>query len=200
MERLPGLARVGLYHQGADFNVDGACNSMGGGKGFDLSVLQEQLLKQQSQIDSILQSLAKIQSVLDQSVFCAPNTNYQFTAEGLPICLRCRKPGHALRQCRQGQRPRAASPSTDSNATPAAAGPSDMGDGGRTNISNAISSMQASPPRIGKCPVVEEVMGGVKVKCLLDTGSMATTITESFFKEAFKHWGAPRLRLFGGCP
>lgn len=59
-ERPAGQARVGLYHQSIDFNVEGSCNSMGTGKGLDLSALQEQFHKQQLQIDSILQSLAKI--------------------------------------------------------------------------------------------------------------------------------------------
>lgn len=72
-----------------------------------------------------------------------------------------------------------------------------MGDGGRTSINNVVSSMQNSPPLIGKCPIVDVVMGGVEVKCLLDTGSMVTTITESFFKEAFQHLMAPRLRSCG---
>lgn len=40
-------------------------------------------------------------------------------------------------------------------------------------------------------------MGGVKVQCLLDTGSMVTTITESLFREAFQHWGAPKLKSCG---
>lgn len=126
-ERPVGQARAGLYHQSVDFNVEGSCNLMGTGKGLDLSALQEQFHKQQMQIDSILQSLAKIQSVLDHSTSRASNSNYQFTAEGMSICLRCHKPGHVLRQCRQGPRPRAASPSIDTNATPAATGPSGMG-------------------------------------------------------------------------
>lgn len=66
-----------------------------------------------------------------------------------------------------------------------------MGDGGRISINNATGSMQVSPPLIGNCPVVEVVVGGVEVKCLLDTGSMVTTITESFFKEAFQHLMPP---------
>ncbi len=170
---------------------------MGTGKELDLSALQEQFHKQQLQIDSILQSLAQIQSALDHSNSRALNSNYQFTAEGLPICLRCHKPGHVLRQCRQGPRPRATSPSVDTNATPAATGPSGMGDRRRTSFNNAISSMQNSPSLIGKYPIVDVMMSGVEVKCLLDTGSMVTTITESFFKEAFKHLMTTRLRSCG---
>ena len=40
---------------------------------------------------------------------------------------------------------------------------------------------------IGPCSVVVVPMGGVDVPCLLDTGSMVTTITESCFKEHFSH-------------
>lgn len=37
-------------------------------------------------------------------------------------------------------------------------------------------------------------MAGVKVPCLVDTGSMVSTITESFFREHFESWGAERLQ------
>lgn len=37
-------------------------------------------------------------------------------------------------------------------------------------------------------------MGGVQVPCLLDTGSMVSTISESFFYQHFKPWGADKLR------
>lgn len=36
---------------------------------------------------------------------------------------------------------------------------------------------------VGKCPEVEIHIGGVAVRCLLDTGSNVSTLTESFFKE-----------------
>lgn len=37
-------------------------------------------------------------------------------------------------------------------------------------------------------------MGGVWVPCLVDTGSMVSTITESFFREHFEPWGMDGLR------
>lgn len=40
-------------------------------------------------------------------------------------------------------------------------------------------------------------MGGVNVPCLLDTGSMVTTITESFFLAHFEPWGKERLNNCG---
>uniref|UniRef100_A0A3B1KDF0 Gypsy retrotransposon integrase-like protein 1 n=1 Tax=Astyanax mexicanus TaxID=7994 RepID=A0A3B1KDF0_ASTMX len=36
---------------------------------------------------------------------------------------------------------------------------------------------------IGNCPTVEMVVGGVTITCLLDTGSMVSTITQDFFEE-----------------
>lgn len=47
---------------------------------------------------------------------------------------------------------------------------------------------------IGSCPKVEISMGGVMVPCLLDTGSMVTTIRESFFDRYFKPQGAGLLK------
>ena len=37
-------------------------------------------------------------------------------------------------------------------------------------------------------------MGGVEVSCLLDTGSMVTTITESCFREHFSHLSTRELQ------
>ena len=39
---------------------------------------------------------------------------------------------------------------------------------------------------VGQCPTVDILLGNVKVKCLLDTGSNVSTITETFFEQHFK--------------
>ncbi|XP_029941466.1 uncharacterized protein LOC115383427 [Salarias fasciatus] len=44
------------------------------------------------------------------------------------------------------------------------------------------------------CPQVEVSMGDVSVPCLLDTGSMVSTVTESFFLQHFEPWGWERLQ------
>lgn len=44
---------------------------------------------------------------------------------------------------------------------------------------------------IGRCPVVEAQFRGVTVACLLDTGSMVTTITQQFYEQHLH----PRLQL-----
>ena len=40
---------------------------------------------------------------------------------------------------------------------------------------------------VSPCPHVTVHMGGVQVKCLLDTGSMVSTIRESFFHQHFSN-------------
>ncbi|KAK0152860.1 hypothetical protein N1851_005474 [Merluccius polli] len=42
---------------------------------------------------------------------------------------------------------------------------------------------QTAPTLLGNCPVVEILIEGIAVPCLLDTGSMVTTITEEFFEQ-----------------
>ena len=46
---------------------------------------------------------------------------------------------------------------------------------------------------VSSCPHLEVIMGGVKVPCLVDTGSMVSTVTESFFQEHFS--GQERLNF-----
>lgn len=36
---------------------------------------------------------------------------------------------------------------------------------------------------VGKCPAVTVGIGGVTVECIVDTGSMVGTITESFYNK-----------------
>lgn len=54
--------------------------------------------------------------------------------------------------------------------------------------------MEDASRLVGKCPVAETSMGGVIVPCLLDTGSMVTTIRESSFEKHFKSQGAGLLK------
>lgn len=50
------------------------------------------------------------------------------------------------------------------------------------------------PQLMSSCPNIQVNMGGVDVLCLLDTGSMVSTITETFFRLHFEPWGQDRLR------
>lgn len=47
---------------------------------------------------------------------------------------------------------------------------------------------------MSSCPKIDVSIGGVNVSCLLDTGSMVSTVTESFFLQQFEPWGLERLQ------
>lgn len=47
---------------------------------------------------------------------------------------------------------------------------------------------------MSSCPHLDVLIGGVSVPCLIDTGSMVSTITESCFVQHFEPWGQDRLR------
>ena len=47
---------------------------------------------------------------------------------------------------------------------------------------------------MSSCPHLDVCMGGIPVPCLIDTGSMVSTMTESFFLQHFEPWGQDRLR------
>lgn len=56
------------------------------------------------------------------------------------------------------------------------------------------SGEEAVGKLVSSCPHLDLSMGGVTVPCLVDTGSMVSTITESFFSEHFAPWGQDRLQ------
>ena len=45
------------------------------------------------------------------------------------------------------------------------------------------SSKKQATKTVGHCPTVTICIGGKEVTCLLDTGSMVTTVTEDFFRK-----------------
>lgn len=47
---------------------------------------------------------------------------------------------------------------------------------------------------MSSCPHLVVSIGGVSVPCLVDTGSMVSTITESCFQRQFATWGQERLK------
>lgn len=50
---------------------------------------------------------------------------------------------------------------------------------------------------LGNCPSVSIIMGGVEVPCLLDSGSMVTTLSEGFFMQHFEPLGQEKLHECG---
>ena len=65
--------------------------------------------------------------------------------------------------------------------------------GAATGSQDVLSSLDVDE-LISSCPHLDVDMGGVEVPSLVDTGSMVTTISESFFRRHFEPWGQERLR------
>lgn len=72
--------------------------------------------------------------------------------------------------------------------------PQSQGSGGAVlGSTNAFSGVADAPKLVASCPHIEVDMAGVKVPCLVDTGSMVSTVSESFFRKHFEPWGEERL-------
>lgn len=72
---------------------------------------------------------------------------------------------------------------------------SHISDGGITGSNgNDPPNPNPTPNLVGPCPKVTISMGGVNISCLLDTGSMVTTMSESFFAKHFETGGPEKLR------
>ncbi|KAL6485918.1 hypothetical protein MHYP_G00053100 [Metynnis hypsauchen] len=115
-----------------------------------------------------------------------PKAIPKYTEEGQPICFRCDIPGHVAKHCprKPGSRKvTSASISSQGNETPPVVV-------SRAIQGSPVDSDNVQPSRdhllqraIGTCPIVELEIGGVKTRCLLDTGSQVSTITEQFFRK-----------------
>jgi hypothetical protein len=57
---------------------------------------------------------------------------------------------------------------------------------------------QALSKLLGSCPSVTITLGGVEVPCLLDTGSMVTTISERFFLQHYEPMVRRSCLVVGG--
>ena len=67
-----------------------------------------------------------------------------------------------------------------------------QGSGGGPSGSN--SAVENPENLVSACPSIAVLMGGVSVPCLVGTGSMVSTVTESFFVKHFEPWGPDKLR------
>ncbi|RXN16347.1 Transposon Ty3-I Gag-Pol poly [Labeo rohita] len=125
-------------------------------------------------------------------------------SEGKYVCYTCGEPGHTSRRC--GQRKelsdRGAASSQMPGVTEASRGVS-SGDLAGTSGPSVIRSHTADwntdavPETLrerafGDCLTVDVIIAGVPTRCLLDTGSEVTPISESHFKQ---HFGEQRMQL-----
>ncbi|KAI5609495.1 hypothetical protein C0J50_9467, partial [Silurus asotus] len=129
-------------------------------------------------------------------------------SEGRYICYSCGEPGHTSRYCSQtGNLKREPAPPqhmVDSaemledesrGAVKKSPGPSLI----RCHTAEWMADDTAEKLKdsaFGDCLVVDVKIAGVRTKCLLDTGSEVSTISESHFKE---HFGEQKLKLSSAC-
>ncbi|CAI5686070.1 unnamed protein product [Oreochromis niloticus] len=162
----------------------------------ELHELKEILKDQQKQLNQLTRSLAALNSV--------PKI-YTASRNRTAICRRCQKVGHSARECTGEPTVKHAQPAgkvaqsslndTTCSSNQASFYPpeaSSQGSGGGSLSSEAVVSNPES--LVSACPYMKVLMGGVWVPCLVDTGSMVSTITESFFREHFESCGLDRLR------
>lgn len=144
---------------------------------------------QQRQLDLLMKTL--------QPPKQEPRAQFQFKAkkniDGKPRCFRCEQKGHIARYCT------AVLPQTTLAEREASqVDNKDMvGEQSHTTLGtrlDLISDPATMATLVSKCPVVEVKMGEIMVPALLDTGSMVTTITESFFNKNFGHLSDAQLK------
>lgn len=178
----------------------------------ELSELRDLLKSQQAQLNQLSKSVTRLQMVAECSQAPrarsqSPHPRNHSSRGNTIICRRCQRPGHFAREC-DGERVPPHPPS--SRMVPPVAGGgqpfaqqlselapaglqshSSVGVDGGSKIlqgSRSVSSLMSSCPHLVVC------IGGVQVPCLIDTGSMVSTITESCFLQNFEPWGQDRLR------
>nr|XP_055035571.1 uncharacterized protein LOC129423357 [Misgurnus anguillicaudatus] len=162
----------------------------------ELKEVKEMLRQQQIQITELTQRFDSLMS--QKNEFSVTSTRQNSSRR----CLRCNKVGHIARHCRQPwpieSNPR--TPQVNVNETSveehdSVASPTVLS---QTVNNSEVSQSPVCPTilqrLVGKCPIVTVHMGGVEISCLLDTGSMVTTVTESFFENHFQQLGVDVLK------
>lgn len=56
-----------------------------------------------------------------------------------------------------------------------------------------FSDLDVVAKLMSSCPLLGVSMGGVNIVCLVDTGSMVSTVTEIFSHQNFELWGQEKL-------
>ena len=54
------------------------------------------------------------------------------------------------------------------------------------NYEDSYDKLNIFNKTVGKCPEVEVLIEGQPIKCLIDTGSQVSTVTETFFRTLLK--------------
>ncbi|XP_028284736.1 uncharacterized protein LOC114450667 isoform X2 [Parambassis ranga] len=153
------------------------------------SELKALIEAQQRQLDLLMKALQP----QSRESGAQPPVKVKKNFDGKPRCFRCDQRGHIARYC-TAPLPKSTAPE---QAAVCLEKKESASEESHTHLREELD-LEPDPvvtaALMGRCPVVEVGMGGVVVPSLLDTGSMVTTITESFFKEHFGHLTDSQLR------
>lgn len=113
--------------------------------------------------------------------------------DGKPRCFRCDQRGHIARYCTAAF-PKTTFPKGEVAQVKEREPASELSHMHLETKCDTKPDPIEMSALVGKCPVVEVKMGELVVPSLLDTGSMVTTITDSFFRQHFGHLTDAQLR------
>lgn len=137
-----------------------------------------------------------------------PKTQPLKDSDGRYICYSCGEPGHTSRYCPQGSKMRRSQVPSQHTAEVVEVVENDSGGAVqkspgpsliRSHTAEWLADETAEKQResaFGDCLSIEVKIAGVKTKCLLDTGSEVSTISESHFRQ---HFEEQKLKLSSAC-
>ncbi|XP_051931175.1 uncharacterized protein LOC127607116 [Hippocampus zosterae] len=115
-----------------------------------------------------------------------PKVQPKYTSDGQPICLRREGVGHMARQCPVTRKPSCQRPTVPDSPIQGKREPPTLVSRTVRGWSEGSGSMLTRERfierAVGKCPEVEIQIGGVPLRCILDSGSNVSTLTETFFR------------------
>ncbi|KAK0155373.1 hypothetical protein N1851_002277 [Merluccius polli] len=194
-EGLPGVVR-GRSHSvpsvmGLQCGVQSVPPMASPSQAFELTEVTAMLKLQQEQLNRLTETLAQLHT----SQAC-PRPPYR----GQVICRRCEQPGHFARECEVStvgicfSTAGLAARSRSASGKLAPAVLQSQSSEGAITGSPVIVRDERGAKLIATCPHLDIIIGEVVVPCLVDTGSMVSTVTESFFRQHFEIWDQEKLR------
>lgn len=164
----------------------------------ELSEMREMLKLQQEQLNQLTQNISRLQNSHQRG---------RSPRRGPILCRRCQQPGHFAREC-EGvlAAPRTQLPylhnkfSRQPHTTRHSGklGPAELqshsSGGAATGSEVVLSDSDEVVKLMSSFPHLDVSMGGVSVPCLVDTGSMVSTVTE-FLPPAFRALGSRKASV-----
>lgn len=188
MAQCGGLQKVKNDYSLASNETVVACESISDSSQY--KELMSLLKAQQSQLDLVIKALAPQSLPPARTRYTRP----QRTTDGQPICFRCDQAGHIARNCPSNVKN---DRKANGKLEPASVQSQALVGGQQCSINCNVHADSELSHLIGECFEAEVNFAGVSVPCLLDSGSMVTTVTKSYFNNNFSHLSDQGLKDCG---